>query len=188
MPFYLLPSILLNKSSNDIIWNVNIYMIDYWTADDSADVFSRFFKNTDDRFDDPGFTLTAVLLLPLGHHLPQRVFILHLVSKFLPADALARINTPSSATSLASYRTAFDDIPGSRNNPIVISDDDDDVCSRCRRPGHTRSDCETPIRSFIHCETCHWLRRPQADCDHYDVSPGWAKRQQRRIDERDNRT
>jgi hypothetical protein len=64
--------------------------------------------------------------------------------EILPADALARINTPSSATSLASYRTAFDDTPGSRHNPIVISDD--------------------------------------------DVSPGWAKRQLRRIDERDNRT
>lgn len=50
------------------------------------------------------------------------------------------------------------------------------LCARCHIPGHDLFDCDTPIRSFTHCESCEWLGRPQENCNHFDVPPRFVTR------------
>jgi len=55
------------------------------------------------------------------------------------------------------------------------------TCERCGIIGHDTRDCDTPIRSFTHCDTCQWLGRRQRLCDHYDMSPADFNRLRGRI-------
>jgi hypothetical protein len=95
--------------------------------------------------------------------------------EILPAEALARIMTPPNASSidvqqvehpsrpsthsptssLDSFKTAIDDAPGTRENPIIISDDEDERCLRCDQPGHSRSNCETLIDDTLRSGPSH---------------------------------
>lgn len=92
----------------------------------------------------------------------------------------------SSTESLLSYYTAPEESLGTRkDNPINVDEIEDGtltICSRCYSIGHLREDCDTPMRSFDHCEICAWTK--QEICDHVDVSPAWIKRQQERIKRR----
>ena len=98
---------------------------------------------------------------PGSNHPPSSIEI-------TPAEALARIMTPPNASSdderqarypsrpsthskpnsLASFKTTIDDTPGTRFNPIVVHDDEDERCPQCNRPGHSGDKCEISIRSF----------------------------------------
>jgi hypothetical protein len=103
----------------------------------------------------------------------------------LPSDADALISQPpsSSSSNSTSYHSIGEGPSGTRENPIVILDENDEkVCERCSLQGHHKDDCNTPIRSFSHCETCAWTG--QQECDHYDVSPAWLRQQQKAIDDR----
>jgi hypothetical protein len=123
--------------------------------------------------------------------------------RILPDEALARIMTPpANGSSLSSYATAIDELPGSKWNPIVVEDEDElgtvhnpieikeevgreeeiKRCERCGQTGHEREDCNTPMRSFTTCEICDWTRQPE--CNHYDITPAWVKAQQENIERR----
>ena len=54
-------------------------------------------------------------------------------------------------------------------------------CSRCHRVGHHTQDCKTKLQTFDSCATCEWSG--QTECDHYDILPAWARRQQKLIKE-----
>lgn len=69
---------------------------------------------------------------------------------------------------------------GSQNNTIRI-DDDEDLCSRCGKGGHQREDCDALLRSFEKCGICQWKKRDVKDCDHYDVTPAWVKKQNAKL-------
>jgi len=49
------------------------------------------------------------------------------------------------------------------------------VCERCGRIGHEREDCDTPMRTFEHCDVCEWRRVRQRDCPHVDASPVYLR-------------
>jgi len=96
----------------------------------------------------------------------------------------------ASTSSLDSYHTAIDELPGTTaTNPIIVTDDE--RCGRCGQCGHVYEDCDTRIRSFNpdNCEICKWncfegiWIKPSTTCDHYDVSPAELKRIQARVDE-----
>jgi hypothetical protein len=125
--------------------------------------------------------------------------------KILPEEALARIMTPSDRGSpLSSYATAIDELPGSKWNPIVVEDedeqgtfhdpieiaDDDEEeeeeikrCERCGQTDHQREDCNTLMRTFTECNVCAWSK--QKECNHYDTTPAWIKAQQQIIEQRE---
>jgi hypothetical protein len=125
--------------------------------------------------------------------------------RILPEEALARNMTPSDGeSSLSSYATAIDELPGSKWNPIVVEDEDElgtfhnpieikeeeeeeeiKRCERCGQVGHEREDCNTFMRSFTTCDICAWTR--QLECDHYDITPAWTKTQQENIEQRETR-
>jgi hypothetical protein len=89
--------------------------------------------------------------------------------------------SPTTTNSSSSYHSAVEPL-GTRSNPIVIEEDDEEVCARCNQRGHLMEDCDTPLRSFAICPTCVWSKREI--CDHYDASPAWIKRQQEAIAQR----
>lgn len=102
----------------------------------------------------------------------------------LPADvnalfiplAPAAPTSPIPTSSSSSYHTATEQL-GTQANPIIIDDDEDvPVCARCDQQGHSRSNCNTPLRSFTHCLICDWTK--QQTCDHFDIPPAWIKIQQ----------
>jgi hypothetical protein len=126
-----------------------------------------------------------------------------------PEDALVPPPSSISTTSsLVSFRTAEEPNPnaqpGSSQNPINVDDELVDTCdcegeswlcdvcdtrirtcTRCNQEGHFHEDCETKIRSFTNCHACefNWrgtVKPENAECHHYDISPGWAKRQRTR--------
>ena len=46
------------------------------------------------------------------------------------------------------------------------------TCERCGQIGHDKPDCDTPIRSFVHCKVCEYLGKQQSMyCRHIDLSP-----------------
>jgi hypothetical protein len=94
----------------------------------------------------------------------------------LPSEDSALSNgesTPQPSDSSSTYHSI-------EENPIVENNRDDvEVCIRCNQVGHRRSTCDTPIRSFTHCDICAWTG--QHTCDHYDVSPAWIQRQRQNI-------
>jgi hypothetical protein len=92
--------------------------------------------------------------------------------KILPEEALARNSTPSVTSSTGSFHSPIDEEPGSRENPIVVHDDED-LCARCKQQGHQKEDCNTPMRTFHHCEICAWTK--QDACTHIDTSPAWLR-------------
>jgi len=112
-------------------------------------------------------------------------------------DAVVQLLPPTvkkprytSTSSLDSYHTAIDELPGtSKYNPIIVTDEE--TCKRCGQTGHVLEDCDTRIRSFNHdnCEVCKWncfegiWIKPSVTCDHYDISPAELKRIQARVDE-----
>jgi hypothetical protein len=128
-----------------------------------------------------------------------------------PEDALVpRPSSISSASSLISFRTAEEpnpnDQPGSSQNPINVDamytctrcdeggylceecDTRIRTCTRCNQEGHFREDCEARLRTLDTCPLCEWQRRadplseqPYAECPHYDIPPGWVRRQQTRL-------
>ena len=82
-------------------------------------------------------------------------------------------------------------MPGSSSNPIVIEKDDEkDVpplvpyqrrmstiptyrptCEKCGQLGHEEFACMTPLRMYVKCEYCAWLKESQRLCMHFDMSP-----------------
>jgi hypothetical protein len=92
--------------------------------------------------------------------------------KILPEEALAQNSTPPVTSSPESIHNPIDEEPGSRENPIVVQDDED-LCTRCKQQGHQLGDCNTPMRTFHHCEICAWTK--QDTCTHIDASPVWLQ-------------
>ena len=93
-------------------------------------------------------------------------------------------HTPTSPSSPASIEMTKEDnliiaaylkneLPtGTAQNPIDVDDNDDDpFCERCKKRGHTKPNCNTPIRTFLVCEVCKWKRQSQDKCPHVDMSP-----------------
>jgi hypothetical protein len=82
---------------------------------------------------------------------------------FIPSSSSSSDNTSSSSK----YDTAEElsyppfGLPGSSTNPILVDAPTRVVCRRCGQVGHRKIDCDTPMRSFTHCHTCHWRNRPQ---------------------------
>ena len=87
---------------------------------------------------------------------------------------------------------------GTKENPMIIVDGEEGtadvekkqsdraICSRCNQLGHLQEDCDTLMRTLTtHCDACNWTK--QDECDHYDVSPAWIRRQQLQIEQRDRR-
>ena len=93
--------------------------------------------------------------------------------KILPDEALARNSTPSvTNSSPGSFHDPIDGEPGSRENPIIVHDNEN-RCIRCKQQGHQLEDCNTPMRTFHHCEICAWTK--QDTCTHIDTSPVWLR-------------
>jgi hypothetical protein len=84
-------------------------------------------------------------------------------------DAL--VPPPSSAGSSGSFYTAPE---GTRQDPIIV-EDDDDLCDRCKQPGHHIDDCNTKMRIPGECRRCKWTN--QKECDHWSITPAWIKLQ-----------
>ena len=81
-------------------------------------------------------------------------------------------------------------MPGSSSNPIVIEKDDEDdlpppapyqrqmstiptyrpTCEKCGQLGHEEPTCTTPLRVYVKCEYCAWLKQSQCLCMHFDMS------------------
>jgi hypothetical protein len=90
-------------------------------------------------------------------------------------------SSPSSSTSIHMTKEEdaiiamflqLDNTLGTAQNPIIILDDDNEPqCERCRKKGHIKQNCDTPIRSFLVCEVCKWKRQSQDKCPHVDMSP-----------------
>ena len=99
----------------------------------------------------------------------------------------------SDSSSLLKYDTA-DNTPGSPQNPIDVNQFDQQAydnknfqemldktrmppqfkltCKQCNQIGHEKPDCDTPIRSFIHCNMCEFFNQKQSMyCEHYNLSP-----------------
>ena len=83
-------------------------------------------------------------------------------------------------------------MPGSSSNPILIEKDDDEdfpplipyqhrmstiptyqpTCEKCGQLGHEEPTCTTPLRMYVKCEYCAWLKESQRLCMHFDMSLG----------------
>ena len=68
---------------------------------------------------------------------------------------------------------AYLQLQGTPHNPITLDGSDNGLpqCDHCKQYGHTKQDCDTPLRSFLFCEVCKWKRTPQDNCPHFDMSP-----------------
>jgi hypothetical protein len=114
--------------------------------------------------------------------LPETVNALHIP---LPPSSSS---SPTSSTTNSSEERRSTNLRtlslGTQEHPIVLEDSDTDEfhCTRCGEWGHFRSDCDARIRPPPPCETCAWTR--QTNCDHYEPSPAWIRRQQEIIDRR----
>ena len=82
-------------------------------------------------------------------------------------------------------------MPGSLLNPIEMEKDDKDnfpplvpykrrmstiltyrpTCEKCGQLGHEEPTCTTPLRKYVKCEYCAWLKQSQRLCMHFDMSP-----------------
>ena len=82
-------------------------------------------------------------------------------------------------------------LPGSSLHPIEIEKDDKDdfpplipykrrmstiptyrpTCEKCGQLGHEEPTCTTPLRKYVKCEYCAWLKQSQRLCMHFDMSP-----------------
>ena len=110
-----------------------------------------------------------------------------------PKSPSSSLSKSSNHSPLSNYETA-DDSPGSPRNPINIDQFDHEAydnkrfqemldrtqmpphfkptCKQCNQYGHEKPDCDTPIRSFVHCDICEFFNQPQSMyCEHYDLSP-----------------
>ena len=87
---------------------------------------------------------------------------------------------------LNTYPSHVQESSGTPENPIIIEDSDhpSTTCTRCGRQGHIYEDCDTQIQLPGPCPTCAWTR--QTICNHYLITPAWARRQQQRLDARSN--
>ena len=72
---------------------------------------------------------------------------------------------------------AYLQLQGTPHNPITLDGSDNGLpqCDHCKQYGHTKQDCDTPLRSFLFCEVCKWKRTPQDNCPHFDMSPVFFK-------------
>lgn len=98
-----------------------------------------------------------------------------------PVASTSALPPPSSPGSSSSHHSAGS---GTHDDPIYIHDEDENICARCFGEGHMYEDCDAKIRTFIDCSACEYrdfCGKPKQPCDHYDITPLWAKRQRARL-------
>ena len=82
-------------------------------------------------------------------------------------------------------------MPGTSLNPIEIEEGDGDdfpppapykrrmstiptyrpTCEKCGQLGHEEPTCTTPLRMYVKCEYCAWLKQSQRLCMHFNMPP-----------------
>ena len=92
-------------------------------------------------------------------------------------------------------------MPGSSSNPIVIEKDDKEdfpplipyqcqmstiptyrpTCEKCGQLGYEEPTCTMPLRMYVKCEYCAWLKGSQHLCMHFDMSPKRLRYLRRRL-------